>query len=63
MTEPTTKTTNPDRVFHHEGGSLQEMDSPAGWYWWDEAGLLGGGPYPDKETAERSLDNYVKWGL
>ncbi len=47
-------------VFHHGGGQLQETEHAAGWYWWDEAGMLGGGPHPDAGTADAELRRYVR---
>ena len=29
------------------------------WYFWDEAGLLGGGPYPTEKACMVALEKYA----
>lgn len=40
---------------------LQEENTPEGWYFWDEVGLLGGGAYKTEQEAIEALDKYAEW--
>ena len=44
--------------YKSEGFGNDYLDE--GWYFWDEAGLLGGGPYKTEEYASEKLDEYAK---
>lgn len=40
------------------GEEIQGHYAWPGWYFWDEVGLLGGGPYSTKDEARRKLNEY-----
>ena len=43
-----------------ETTELNGEDRPfaPGWYFWDEVGYVGGGPYETEEEANKQLDSY-----
>lgn len=41
-------------------GWLQGQKVKEGWYFWDEAGLLGSGPYATEKLASEALGEYAK---
>lgn len=46
-----------------KGTKLQANPEPSkrdGWYFWDEAGQLGGGPYDSEVEADHHLMRYVE---
>jgi hypothetical protein len=49
-------------VFWSPAGTQTEMDGPlaGGWYFWDEAGLIGGGPYLSEQMAIDALSRYAR---
>lgn len=49
-------------VFYNPiNNNIQEENKPEGWYFWDELGLLGGGPYKTEEEAIEALNKYAEW--
>lgn len=42
------------------GMLLQDQTAVGGWYFWDEVGGLGGGPYLTEKAAIDGLDAYVR---
>ena len=40
---------------------IEDRVCQPGWYFWDETGGLGGGPYFSVDDAEKGLSNYCKW--
>lgn len=41
------------------GTLIEEKTIEGGWYFWDEADLLGGGPYPTEKEALIKLNEYA----
>lgn len=41
-------------------GKLQDQFVKTGYYFWDEAGMIGGGPYATEKLAKQMLDDYAK---
>lgn len=53
--------TRSQHVFYASPGEkLEDTTSPGGWYYWDEAGLLGGGPFATEDEAIAALDAYAR---
>jgi hypothetical protein len=45
-----------------EGFAMNPIHQEDGqWYHWDETWANRLGPFPDYETAKKSLDDYCKW--
>jgi len=42
------------------GTTIQDRVLYAGWYWWDEVGLLGGGPFPTDQLANEDMTKYME---
>ncbi len=56
-------TDSDDRYFvYFPEGTEDDLGQPvnSGWYFWDEAGLLGWGPYDTKEQAREGLNEYCE---
>lgn len=49
--------------FARQGEVIYGSTAPLeqGWYFWDEAGQIGGGPHPTEDAAITALQEYVKW--
>jgi hypothetical protein len=45
----------PEGTYYH--GQLLKQ----GWYFWDEAAVLGGGPFDDEYSAIREFDLYLTY--
>ncbi len=46
-----------DKEWHYAYG---DEVLPPGWYFWDEVGLLGGGPYATEQECRERLSAYGK---
>ena len=55
----TTQCSHPN-PWYWDGGLLQGLECPAGWYWYNEAEQLGDGvTYPTESEATAALREYV----
>ncbi len=54
-------TENPCTACYTTPGSCIHEHADGTWWFWDETGNCEGcGPYPDRETASRKLDEYCR---
>ena len=49
---------NPHVFWSPFGALCENTRLKEGWYFWDEAGLLGGGPYHSEQQAINELNKY-----
>ena len=45
-------------VWFAKGSLIEDEVLDEGWYFWDESGMLGGGPYPTEVDAADQLKLY-----
>ena len=50
----------PHIVWFADGTRMEDDDLKEGWYFWDESGMLGGGPYGTELDAADQLNLYCR---
>lgn len=48
-------------IWFPDGAWVQGRTIRGGWYFWDEVGLLGAGPYSSELDAKSAFDKFCEW--